>query len=287
MHPDVPVQRTRFSAITKGEIERAFDEMGHIDECLAAAGASRQDIDLMWGAVLTRYLTLANQTVTKRPFGDVLSAGRVQTPTLKLIVDREKERDAFVPETYWQVRADLAAGEDEFTALHATSRFSDEEARARRRSRRRPRPPTHGHRDLRGDDASARRTRRRRSTRPPCRPPPPRRASRPRTTMRVAESLYMDGLISYPRVDNTVYPPSLDLGAMLDTLSARGRVPRARSSASRSAPLHPTRGKKETTDHPPIHPTGAADADRLVGAGAQDLQPRRAPLPGDAVRRRR
>jgi DNA topoisomerase-1 len=262
VNPNVPVARTRFSAITKGEIERAFSEMGTVDECLAAAGASRQDIDLIWGAVLTRYLTLANQTVTKRPFGDVLSAGRVQTPTLKIIVDREAERDAFVPETYWQVKADLKFGADEFTATHATDRFSDEAAAraafaaadgavngsvtSMETTRRTQRPPTpFNTTSLQAAAASE--------------------GISPSQTMRVAESLYMDGLISYPRVDNTVYPPSLDMRELLDTLH---NVPEYRTAVERiraAGPLHPTRGAKETTDHPPIHPTGAADLAALSG----------------------
>ncbi|MBW6469262.1 MAG: DNA topoisomerase, partial [Coriobacteriia bacterium] len=58
VNADVPVSRVRFSAITKDEIERAFAEPGELSEELADAGATRQDIDLVWGAVLTRYLTL-------------------------------------------------------------------------------------------------------------------------------------------------------------------------------------------------------------------------------------
>jgi DNA topoisomerase-1 len=130
----VPVSRVRFSAITKDEIERAFAEPSEISECLAQAGESRQDIDLVWGATLTRYLTLAHQKSTRRPFGDVLSAGRVQTPTLKLIVDREAERDRFVPEDYWVLKGSFESGGEEFTAGHATDRFSTEEA-ARLRER--------------------------------------------------------------------------------------------------------------------------------------------------------
>ena len=57
-----PIKRARFSAITKDEIERAFAELVPVDDCLAQAGESRQDIDLVWGAVLTRYLTMAKFT---------------------------------------------------------------------------------------------------------------------------------------------------------------------------------------------------------------------------------
>ena len=86
----------------------------------------------------------------------------------------------------------------------------------------------------------------------------------PAQTMRVAESLYMDGLISYPRVDNTVYPPSLELGAILKTLDGGARVPRARRQAAAEGPSSRRRAAaKETTDHPPIHPTGAADPEKL------------------------
>jgi DNA topoisomerase-1 len=264
-NPKVPVSRVRFSAITKGEIERAFSDPGVISEDLAQAGEARQDIDLVWGAVLTRYLTLANQLITRRPYGDVLSAGRVQTPTLKLIVDRERERQAFDPVTYWTVRAALrkgAEGGTEFGAGHATDRFTTEEAaRAAMEAVASATVGTVG---------EVKKTKRSQAAPIPFNTTSLMAAAAnegmtPAQTMRVAESLYMDGLMSYPRVDNTVYPESLDLSAILKQLSA---VPAYREYAGRllaSGKLTPTRGSKETTDHPPIHPTGAADSDRLDG----------------------
>ena len=258
-NPDVPVSRVRFSAITKGEIERAFAEEDVLSEALAQAGETRQDIDLIWGAVLTRYLTLTLQKVTRKPFGDVLSSGRVQTPTLKLIVDKEKEREAFVPEDYWTVRATFASGGEEFGASHATERFGSEAAAqavldavagakegivsAVKRTTRKVAPPAPFNTTALMAAAAS-------------------EGLSPSQTMRVAESLYMSGYISYPRVDNTVYPPSLDLKAILRALE---EVPFYREHAQKllAAPLHPTRGNKETTDHPPIHPTGAADPDKL------------------------
>ena len=57
-----------------------------------------------------------------------LSVGRVQSPTLSLIVDREKERNIFVPTPYWEIHVELedAAGET-FSAQHSTRRFLDKE----------------------------------------------------------------------------------------------------------------------------------------------------------------
>ncbi|MDY0340089.1 MAG: DNA topoisomerase I [Coriobacteriia bacterium] len=260
VNKDVPVSRVRFSAITKEEIERAFAEEGVLSEELAQAGETRQDIDLIWGAVLTRYLTLALQTVTKKPFGDVLSSGRVQTPTLKLIVDREKEREAFIPEDYWVVRGNFSKSDDAFVASHSTDRFKVEAAAqavmdavagetiatvtAIERSKRSVKPPVPFNTTALMAAAAS-------------------EGISPAQTMRIAESLYMSGYMSYPRVDNTVYPPSLDLKGILKSLSD---VPFYREYAQKllkKGTLTATRGPKETTDHPPIHPTGAADPDKL------------------------
>jgi len=72
----------------------------------------------------------------------------------------------------------------------------------------------------------------------------------------------MNGYISYPRTDNTVYPKSLNLNGILETL--RGGVFDADVAwvQQHRRPV-PTRGKKESTDHPPIHPTGAATREAL------------------------
>ncbi|MDZ4178532.1 MAG: DNA topoisomerase I [Coriobacteriia bacterium] len=264
--PGLPVQRVRYSAITREEIERAFAEIGPLDDNLAAAGASRRDIDLIWGAVLTRYLTITSNKAAKRAWGDVLSAGRVQTPTLKLVVDREREREAFVPEDYWVVKGRFEAEGEEFVGTHEGDRFSSEEAAQRVMEAV----------GALGDAVAPTRANvvelstKRRTVKPPA---PFNTTSlmaaasaegfTPSRTMRIAESLYMDGLISYPRVDNTVYPPSLDLDALLRVLDEvpiyHEHVGRLRAKGA----LTPTRGSKETTDHPPIHPTGAADPERM------------------------
>ena len=97
------VRRARFSALTPGEITRAFSHLDHLSEPLAWAGEARQDIDLIWGATLTRFVSLA----TSRLGSQFLSVGRVQTPTLVLVVEREKERRAFVAEPYWVVKVEL------------------------------------------------------------------------------------------------------------------------------------------------------------------------------------
>lgn len=116
------IRRARFSALTKGEIERAFLELAELDRKLAASAETRQLIDLAWGAALTRFISLASGQLGK----DFLSVGRVQSPTLALIVDREREIKAFEPTLYWLVTADLKK-EVGFNAAHKNGRFLDKE----------------------------------------------------------------------------------------------------------------------------------------------------------------
>ena len=264
-----PVSRARYSAFTKEEITHAFSNLVEMDDCLASAGASRQDIDLIWGAVLTRYLTL----VKFAGYGNVRSSGRVQTPTLALIVARERERLAFKPEDYWVIKgafdADAASGPTAgdgpgaFEAPHATARFKSEaEAQA---------VMAHVQGATSARVASIEKKKR------TVAPPAPFNTTSlmaaasaeglsPARTMRIAESLYMDGYISYPRVDNTVYPPSLDLAETVKRIASNpAYAPYCRELLAKPK-LTATRGKKETTDHPPIYPTNAATPDDLPPA---------------------
>ena len=251
-----PIKRARYSALTKDEIGRAFSDLDELSYDLAYAGAARQDIDLIWGATLTRAVSLA----TRRFGSNFLSVGRVQSPTLALVVERELERRAHVPKPYWELLARFAHPDGAFEAHHVTDKFWDragaeaalagtkspgavKEVSSRRSQRK---PPTPYNTTAFTTDASS------------------RLGITPANAMRIAEDLYMDGFISYPRTDNTVYPRSLNTRELVSSLA---RI----EDFSAAAPLldgelKPTRGKKETTDHPPIHPTQAVYPNALDGA---------------------
>ena len=260
--PDVPVSRARYSAFTRAEIDHAFANLVELDQDLADAGESRQYIDLIWGAVLTRYLTAARWS----GLGTVRSAGRVQTPTLALVVERERERLAFRPEDYWVIQGQAAKDGDAagpFRITHATARFWDQAAAE----------TAYGHVTDATEGTVTAVERKSRTQRPPApfnttslQAAAAAEGISPARTMRLAESLYMDGLISYPRVDNTVYPKSLDLREcvrMLSTVPAYGSVCHELLKQDK---LTATRGKQETTDHPPIYPTAPASPDKLQPA---------------------
>jgi len=248
VRPDVPVARARFSAITPQEIRNAFSNPTELDFALAAAGEARQVIDLIWGASLTRFISLA----ARRGGRNILSVGRVQSPTLAMIVDREREIESFTPEQYWVLSVDSEREGVAFSARHTTPRFTDREAAMEARDRtvaplvvtesregqKLDRSPTPF--DTTGFIVAAGRI-----------------GLSAANAMRIAEDLYMHGYISYPRTDNTIYPPSLDLDGALKTLERTEFRDDVRWVLAHRRPS-PTRGKKSSTDHPPIHPAGAA-----------------------------
>ena len=271
-NPDAPISRARYSAFIKKEIRAAFseEELVELDFDLAHAGETRQYIDLIWGAVLTRYLTLVKYS----GFGNTRSAGRVQTPTLALVVAKEKEREAFIPEDYWVISGLCSTDkskteisledEDSFAVSHTKGRFKVEEEANKAFA---------DIKDAKTATVVSIEKKQRKS-----KPPAPFNTTslmaaassigvRPSRTMRIAESLYMAGLISYPRVDNTVYPDGLDYTALLKMLSGAyaAYAPHAQAiiDEAKSSGYHPTRGKQFDTDHPPIYPTGAANPDKL------------------------
>jgi len=245
------VKRARFSALTKDEIKRAFSQLTQVDENLAMSAEARQVVDLAWGATLTRFISLASGQVGD----DFLSVGRVQSPVLALIVDKEKEIRSFVPVPYWEIHATLQKGET-FPAAHQEGRFFEEpQARA-----------VHGR--LAGvKKATVKTVTRSERTENPPDPFNTTAFLRAATAlgfgaakaMSVAEDLYTSGWISYPRTDNTVYPPSLVLKDILQKFAEpRSFVAAEAQALLAKGELKPTAGKKTTTDHPPIHPTEVA-----------------------------
>lgn len=254
VNPDIEFDRVHYSAITPKEIHDAFGNPSRIDFNLADAGHSRQVIDLVWGASLTRYISLA----AGRLGNMFLSVGRVQSPTLALIVEREKERDAFVAKKYWELSASLQTKKGEiFQAEHKTSRFWEKEevdsilkklkdtalVSSITTSTKTDKQPTPFNTTEFISAASA-------------------LGYTASSAMNIAESLYMNGFISYPRTDNTVYPESIDLRAQIE-IFAKGPFKEYAEKLLAKKELVPTRGKKETTDHPPIYPASLAKKSEL------------------------
>ncbi|MBM7060960.1 type I DNA topoisomerase [Pseudomonas sp. UL073] len=106
---DSRYKRVVFNEITKKAIQEAFSQPGELDINRVNAQQARRFLDRVVGYMVSPLLW------SKIARG--LSAGRVQSVAVKLVVEREKEIRAFVPEEYWEVHADLG------TAKSATVRF--------------------------------------------------------------------------------------------------------------------------------------------------------------------
>lgn len=249
------IKRAKFSAITNHEIKNAFDNLDEVDYNLSDAGESRQVIDLAWGAVLTRFISLTAQRYGK----DFLSIGRVQSPTLALLVEREKEIQKFEPKTYWKVIATLKKDKP-FDATHIEGQFWDEKQ---------AKSIYEKVKDI--ETATVKKVDKKTEKELP---PAPFSTTTflqsasylgisTANAMAIAEELYMMGLTSYPRTDNTVYPPSLNIKGILQKL-ANSPFSKEVNEVISNGRKYPMRGKKQTTDHPPIHPVGVPSGKKLT-----------------------
>jgi len=108
LDPKIPVKRLAFHEITKTAIQESFDHIRDIDQSLVSAQEARRILDRLWG-----YL------VSKKLWFNVkggLSAGRVQSPAVKIVVDREKERARFIESEYWSIITQFASKGESFEA---------------------------------------------------------------------------------------------------------------------------------------------------------------------------
>ena len=195
---DQPVRRVLFNEITRQAVLGAFERAGEIDSDKVAAQQARRILDRLVGYKVSPLLW---KNVRRG-----LSAGRVQSPALRLIVDREKERNAFVTEEYWNFSARLQAGKPPAFAARAVKldgkkfKIPNQEEAERLLA------------DLKGGDfvvsSVQTKERRRRPAAPFITSTLQQEASRRlgfsvSRTMKAAQSLYEGGLITYMRTDST------------------------------------------------------------------------------------
>ncbi len=229
-------KRMKFSTLTAPELEQAYQEIApELNWGNAYAGETRHYLDWMYGINLSRALMAAIKTTGSFR---LLSIGRVQGPTLKIIVDREREIENFKPEPYWQVFAyakgiEFKHPQDIFDKL-LLEQFKD----------------------IKEATASTKKTE--------VATPPPvpfdlttlqREAYHffkmsPSETLSTAQKLYVEGIISYPRTSSQKIPSAIQPKKILKVLSKNFPFVK---EATRDTPFE---GKKSDPAHPSIYPTG-------------------------------
>lgn len=244
-------KRMKYSALTKEELQESYAHLlPHLDFALVEAGLTRHEVDWLYGINLSRALTVA----AKNSSGQyaTLSTGRVQGPTLKFLEDREKTIKCFVPTPYWSITAKININGTAYQADYEKILESKQEATividacktkegqietiAVKEIEQNPPLPF----DLGSLQSEAYRIFR----------------YTPMRTSNIAQHLYLDALISYPRTSSQKLPPAIGYETILRKL---GKVPAYAKQAAEllSKPaLKPNEGEKADPAHPAIYPTG-------------------------------
>jgi DNA topoisomerase III len=123
-----PVMRLWLSSMTRKAIEEAFRHLRDGDEMkdLESAARARSEADWVVGMNATRAATIRLRSA----FDGAVSLGRVQTPTLALVVRRELEIRAFVPEPYWLVEARFGAENGDYSGRYMGGKRLKQESEA-------------------------------------------------------------------------------------------------------------------------------------------------------------
>lgn len=238
--------RMKFSTLTKKDILEAYENKIEIDMHQVDSGIARHILDFYFGVNISKALMKSVSTAENRFLK--LSAGRVQTPTLSILVDREKEIKKFVPEPYWIIKALL---EGNIEVEHVEGKIF-ERKRAEEIFEK-----------CKGKNAIVDKIKLSNSV---TKPPVPFNLGglqseayavfgfSPKRTQVIAQSLYTAGYTSYPRTSSQKLPESLDFKSIFSQLSNDSNFKKHISQLP--SKLKPNEGKKQDAAHPAIHPTG-------------------------------
>jgi len=250
--------RMKFSALTETELRHAYDNMQGLDFPLIESGQVRHEVDWLYGINLTRALTLA----IKKAAGwfKIVSTGRVQGPALSYVAEREKEINLFVPLPYWTIQVLAYHDGEEIELEYFKKRIPTESESLKIVD------------TLSGKSAVVNKINRRTVVQ---QPHPPFNLSSlqseayrhlgytPSRTLALAQSLYLNSAISYPRTSSEQLPDSLDFKMILTGLSSMKEYATMAKIVLKGS-LKPVQGKMTDPAHPAIHPTGEKPTKRLT-----------------------
>ena len=239
-------KRMKFSSLTKDELIDAFENRMDFDIENALAGEARHVLDWFYGINLSRALMSALKSSGRF---QIMSIGRVQGPTLNILGTREIEIKNFKPKPYWEVNAFV----NKTRFLHEKEKFWDkkeaEEVMKRSSSppwrieqviikqyKQKPNPPF----DLTDLQLEAYRVFK----------------FSPFQTQNLAQNLYENSMISYPRTSSQKLPQKLGLNKIIEKLSLQEEYKILCKKLLDEKRFKPHEGSKTDQAHPAIYPTG-------------------------------
>ncbi len=248
---ETSAKRMKYSTLTKEELQESYANLlPTLDFALVEAGLTRHEVDWLYGINLSRALT----TAAKNSSGQyaTLSTGRVQGPTLKFLETREKAIQSFVPTPYWAITAKITInGSDleveyekvlesktEATAVRDACQTTEGKIEAITVKEFKENPPLPF--DLGSLQSEAYRIFK----------------YTPMRTSNIAQHLYLDALISYPRTSSQKLPSAIGYQTILKKLSKTPAYAKAAADLLSKPAVKPNEGKKDDPAHPAIYPTG-------------------------------
>jgi len=244
--------RMKFSTLTKPDLIKSYEnKQKTLDWGQAKAGETRHMMDWFFGINLSRALS-ASVSSTGR--FKLLSTGRVQGPALKLVVDKEKEIQKFVPEPYNEIKLKGDIKSAEIEAQHELGKIFDKKKAEEIYNKCK-------------DEKKAlvsKITKKKFKTFPPF---PFDLTSlqieahkclkiSPKNTLATAQELYTQGYISYPRTSSQQLPKEIGYKKIINQLLRQSEYIKSAESLLKKSFLKPNNGKKTDPAHPAIYPTG-------------------------------
>ncbi|XP_016146156.1 DNA topoisomerase 3-beta-1 [Sinocyclocheilus grahami] len=258
---DCTVYRAKFSSITDTDICNAMNRLGEPNRNEALSVDARQELDLRIGCAFTRFQTKYFQGKYGNLDSSLISFGPCQTPTLGFCVERHDKIQSFKPEAYWVIQAKVFKGKDSpltldwdrvrvfdrdvgqmFVNMAKTAKEAKVES-VSKKEKAKQRPIALNTVEMLRVASSA-------------------LGMGPQHTMQIAERLYTQGYISYPRTETTHYPENFDLKGTLKqqaNSSFWGETVKALLSEGINRPKKGV----DVGDHPPITPMRAASENEL------------------------
>ncbi len=246
--------RAKFSTLTDQEIRKSFDNLLKPSRGLAEAGRCRHILDFIYGVNLSRALSQLFKVDNNRKQYHNLSIGRVQGPTLAFIVQKEIDIRKHIPDPYWSILADFEKNGHIIKAFYEKEKVMTlSEANSIINA-------------CNGKDGLVSQIKVQKMLLCPLTPfnlgDLQREAYRlfklsPSYTLSIAESLYLNALISYPRTSSQKLPLSIDHKKIITRLSlANSNYESLAKILLSKDRLIPNEGIKTDPAHPAIYPTG-------------------------------
>ena len=247
------VSRMEFSTLTKEELKKSFlNRKEGYNYGLTESGLTRHYLDFFYGVNITKALTSSIKTASNKYH--LISSGRVQGPTLALIAEREKEIEDFIPTPFWQINFITKKSEKHRFPEPLTFNYEKDKLWEKEKADK-------IFEDCNNKNAIIKKTKK---TKRNLNPPIPFNLTglqmesykvfgfNPSRTQAIAQKLYLQGVISYPRTSSQKLPSSINYKEIIKKLSEMFDA----GKKLIGMPLKPNEGKKTDPAHPSIHPTG-------------------------------